>query len=207
MGMKLNNANYALIAVDIQNDFCPGGALAVKHGDRIIKPLNKLIEFFDRLEFPIIFTRDWHPPNHRSFKEYGGIWPVHCVRGTKGAEFHPLLKVPKDAIIISKATEPDSEAYSGFQGTDLAQILKRLGSNKLFIGGLATDYCVKNTVIDALNNGFEVSVIKDCIKGVNLKKTDSATAIRYMLSKGAKLISSQELLEILGKHVAILSSF
>ncbi len=130
----------ALIVTDVQNDFCPGGSLATREGDRIIPRLNVLVDTFTASDLPVLFTRDWHPPNHCSFKENGGPWPSHCVRNTRGAAFHPDLKVPRSATIISKATEPDREAYSAFQGTNLSSILKEIGVNELFVGGLATDY-------------------------------------------------------------------
>ncbi|MEM3151578.1 MAG: isochorismatase family protein, partial [Candidatus Bathyarchaeia archaeon] len=139
----------ALIIVDVQNDFLPGGALPVPNGDKVIPILNKYIELFNKVGAAIFATRDWHPPNHISFKTQGGIWPPHCIQNSKGAEFASNLKLPKNVNIISKAVNPNMEAYSGFEGTDLALKLKELGVKKVFIGGLATDYCVKNTVLDA----------------------------------------------------------
>ncbi len=176
----------ALVVVDFQRDFCDGGALAVRGADELLQPLNLLVRAFERARQPVFFTRDWHPPNHCSFRNYGGAWPPHCVVGTPGAQFHPLLEVPKDAFVISKATSADKDAYSGFQGTDLGRRLRRLGVRRVYVCGLATDYCVKNTVLDALALGFEVRLVADCIRGVNLKRTDSANAVRSMLSAGAK---------------------
>lgn len=180
----------ALIVVDVQNDFCPGGSLAVKDGDSVVTPLNSVIEAFHRAGLPIVFTRDWHPKNHCSFKSQGGIWPPHCIAGTKGAGFHRDLEVPHDSIIISKATEPDFEAYSGFQGTRLGTQLKLLGVEELFVGGLATDYCVKQTTLDGLAEWFKVDVMTDCVEGVDVKRGDSASALRLMSKKGAKLTTS-----------------
>lgn len=180
----------ALIVVDVQNDFCPGGALAVANGDSVIPPLNKAIMAFHGSGLPVVFTRDWHPENHCSFKEQGGVWPRHCVAGTEGAKFHPGLNVPSGSIIVSKATRPGSEAYSGFQGTELEKRLKRLGVTELFLGGLATDYCVKQTALDGLDAGFEVDVMTDCIEGVNMKRGDSSSALQLMSKKGAKLATS-----------------
>lgn len=180
----------ALVVVDVQNDFCPGGALAVARGDSIIPTLNSVISAFRESGLPVVFTRDWHPRNHCSFKEQGGVWPKHCVARTPGAGFHPRLEIPKGSIIVSKGTKPDLEAYSGFQGTNLDRRLKRLGVEELLVGGLATDYCVKQTALDALKAGFDVRVMKDCVKGVNLSKGDSAAALRLLARRGAKLTDS-----------------
>lgn len=178
----------ALIVVDVQNDFCPGGALAVTDGDKIIEPINNIIRKFEADGLPIVFTRDWHPANHSSFKSNGGVWPSHCVAGTKGAEFHPDLYFPSVAFLVSKATEPDMEAYSGFQGTGLASWLRQLDADELVVTGLATDYCVKNTVVDALKLGFSVTVIKEAIRAVNVNPDDGDNAINEMFSLGAKII-------------------
>ncbi len=199
-------ATFALIVVDVQNDFCPGGALAVKDGDKIIPPLNALVDAFTTSNLPVCFTRDWHPPDHSSFRENGGPWPSHCVRNSRGAGFHPDLHVPKNALVVSKATEPDKEAYSGFQGTDLSSTLKRMGVTELFVGGLATDYCVKNTVGDALEEGFLVNVLTDCVRGVNLKRTESAKALRWMKVRGAKERVSENVLKSINRRAAVVSS-
>ena len=199
-------ATFALIVVDVQNDFCPGGALAVKDGDKIIPPLNALVNAFTTSNLPVCFTRDWHPPDHSSFRENGGPWPSHCVRNSRGAGFHPDLHVPKNALVVSKATEPDKEAYSGFQGTDLSSTLKRMGVTELFVGGLATDYCVKNTVGDALREGFLVNVLTDCVRGVNLKRTESAKALRWMKVRGAKERVSENVLKSINRRAAVVSS-
>ncbi len=178
--------------VDVQRDFCPGGALAVKDGDKVVPKLNNVIESFIRAGLPVFFTRDWHPPNHMSFKSQGGVWPPHCVEGTRGAEFHPELRVPKGAVVISKGTEPKREAYSGFQGTDLEKRLKDLGVGEIVVGGLTTDYCVRQSSLDALKAGFKVKVLEDCIKGVNLHDNDSKLALTEIVDKGAELVSSLE---------------
>ena len=196
----------ALVVVDVQNDFCPGGSLAVGGADRIIPRLNRVITTFERMGTPIFFTRDWHPRNHCSFKEQGGVWPAHCVKGTRGARFHPDLKVPRRARIISKATEPAVEAYSGFQGTELARDLQQLGVREIFVGGLATDYCVKNTVLDGLAAGLGVFLLSDCVEGVNLKPSDAARAVKEVLARGAKSITSSDALNKIDRHVAVLSS-
>jgi nicotinamidase/pyrazinamidase len=183
-------AKAALVVVDVQRDFCPGGALAVVGGDSIIPTLNSVISAFRESRLPVVFTRDWHPRNHCSFKEQGGEWPKHCVALTRGAGFHPGLRIPRGSIIVSKGTRPNLEAYSGFQGTDLEKRLKRLGVEELFIGGLAADYCVKQTALDALGAGFEVYVMTDCVRGVNLRKGDSSAALRLLAKRGAGLTGS-----------------
>lgn len=177
--------NSAIIAVDIQNDFCPRGALPVPDGDTVIYSMNLYITKFSKMGLPVYFTRDWHPQNHISFKTNGGIWPEHCVQETYGAELHKKLLIPSQAVIISKGISPDDEGYSGFQGTDLDKRLKAKNIRQLFIGGLATDYCVKSTVLDALHAGFEVFFLSDASKGVDVNPGDSEQAIDEMLKEGA----------------------
>lgn len=179
----------ALIVVDVQNDFCPGGALPVNNGDKVVEPINRLTRQFESEGLPIVFTRDWHPVNHSSFKGNGGIWPSHCVVGTKGAAFHPQLYFPSFAFLVSKATEPDMEAYSGFQGTGLASWLRQLEVDEVIVAGLATDYCIKNTVLDALKLGFKVLVAADAISAVDVNPGDGEKAIQEMLQNGAELIN------------------
>ncbi len=193
MKVKLNEKD-ALIIVDVQKDFCPGGALPVPDGDKVVPVLNRYIEIFSSRGLPVFATRDWHPSNHSSFKEYGGQWPPHCIKNTPGAEFHPDLKLPERVKIISKAVSRFKEAYSGFEGTKLKNHLKRLKRRRLFIGGLATDYCVKNTVLDALKFGYIVFLLLDGSKGVDVNKGDSERAIEEMLSKGAIGIEISDLL-------------
>ncbi|MGA3020925.1 MAG: nicotinamidase [Candidatus Micrarchaeales archaeon] len=188
--------NSALIVVDFQNDFCPGGALGVKDGDTIVSGINKLVEKFSNNGLLVVFTRDWHPANHCSFAAYGGIWPAHCVSGTKGAEFHPKLMIPKDSMIISKGTDPDKEAYSGFEGTELSRILKEKEIKQVFVCGLATDYCVKNTAADAIKLSFTTYLLLDCIKGVDIREGDSAEALKYLEGLGSKSIRSKEILDL-----------
>jgi nicotinamidase/pyrazinamidase len=175
----------ALIVVDVQNDFCPGGALAVNGGDKIIEPLNSVVNRFLRKGEPVFFTRDWHPPNHISFKQRGGPWPPHCVQNTLGAEFHPKLYVPNTAKIISKGSDPNKDAYSGFQGTELLDLLKKARTTRVYVGGLATDYCVKNTVLDSIKFGFDTYLLVDAMRGVDLLEGDSERAIKEMLKAGA----------------------
>lgn len=184
--------NTALVVVDIQNDFCPGGALAVSEGDRVVPVLNKYIQLFRKARAPIFFTRDWHPQDHSSFKTHGGIWPVHCVQGTDGAKFHPDLLPPAETEIISKADKKD-EAYSFFRGTDMAERLRGQGIKTLLVGGLTTDYCVRETILDGLKFGFNVYHLDDASKGVNAKPDDSDRAVQEMVSKGAKRITLSNL--------------
>jgi len=183
----------ALLIVDVQNDFCPGGTLAVPEGDRVVPLLNKYIRIFQAEGAPIVATRDWHPRDHCSFKPFGGIWPPHCVRNTPGAEFHAELKLPKEATIISKGTNPKIEAYSGFQQTALSEWLTTRRVEAVFVGGLATDYCVKSTVLDALKAGFKAVYLADASRGVNVKPTDSEQAEREMQRAGAGRVTLAEI--------------
>lgn len=185
MGFVVDETS-ALILVDVQRDFCSGGALPVPEGDSIAPVLNRYVQKFAAAGAPIYATRDWHPPNHISFTSQGGSWPQHCVQNTDGAAFHPGLELPERVTIVSKALEPSSDAYSGFEGTNLAEDLRNQGINRLFIGGLATDYCVKHTVLDALDLGFDVILLEDAIRGVDVTAGDSDKAIRDMVEKGAK---------------------
>ena len=186
----------ALVVVDIQNDFCPGGALPVPDGDQVVPAINKYIQLFRSANAQIIYTRDWHPSDHSSFKTQGGPWPPHCVQGSEGAKFRADLLPPNEGEIVSKANRKD-DAYSFFQGADLAHRLRRLrfrlglrgGIKQLFVGGLATDYCVKETVLDGLKLGFQVYYLDDASKGVNVNPDDSELAIKEMLSKGAKKVT------------------
>src|ERR1700757_4198445 len=131
----------ALIIVDVQNDFCPGGALPVAEGDRVVPVLNRWIDSAGRGRALIVASRDWHPRNHISFRERGGPWPVHCVQDTPGAAFHPDLHLPADALIRSKGMAPDKDNYSPFEGTDFTETLRRRGVRRLWVGGLAQDVC------------------------------------------------------------------
>lgn len=196
--MKRSTLKKALLVVDVQNDFCPGGALAVPEGDKIIKNLNGYIKIFSQKKLPIFASRDWHPKKTKHFEEFGGIWPSHCVRDTKGAQFHPRLKLPKEAVILSKGMDPEKESYSTFDGLDnnnspLINLLRAFGIEELYIGGLATDYCVKHSVIDALRAGFKVRLLIDAIKGVDLNPGDSARAIKEMVGHGARETTLEEI--------------
>lgn len=185
----------ALIAVDVQQDFLPGGSLAVDHGDEIVPVLNEYIAAFGRHRLPVYATRDWHPRDHCSFRAAGGVWPPHCVAGTAGADFAPGLALPQDVKVVSKATTPAKDAYSGFEDTGLAEELRSRGIRRLFIGGLATDYCVLSTVSDALSAGFEVFVLEDAVRAVNLKPDDGARALQSMRERGATPLRLETLSE------------
>jgi nicotinamidase/pyrazinamidase len=185
MKFKIEKSD-SLIVVDVQRDFCPGGALPVPECNRTVAVLNRYIDIFNESGAKTFATRDWHPPNHISFKPHGGPWPPHCVQGSRGAEFHPDLKLSKNIRIISKATDPSRESYSGFDGTELEDDLRRNRVRRLFIGGLATDYCIKNTVFDALKLGFETVLLLDATRGIDQKPRDSQEAIQEMIRRGAK---------------------
>ena len=183
----------ALVVIDVQNDFCPGGALPVPEGERVVPALNRYIERFVASGSRIFATRDWHPPNHLSFKERGGIWPRHCVKGTPGASLHAGLGLPPGCEIVSKGSDPDQEAYSAFQGTGLAKRLRDTGVRRLFVGGLATDFCVKETVLDARKEGMEVFFLEDASRGVGVSPGDVSDAIVRMREAGARTISFSDL--------------
>ncbi len=175
----------ALLIVDVQVDFLPAGSLAVPAGDEVVTPLNGWIARFTAANLPVFATRDWHPPNHCSFREQGGTWPAHCVARRRGAEFAAKLALPATAQVISKAMRPEADAYSGFQGTDLDVQLRRAQIRRLFVGGLATDYCVFHTVNDALRLGYAVLLLVDAIRAVDLQTGDGERAKAAMLAAGA----------------------
>lgn len=188
----------ALVVVDLQNDFCPGGALGVKEGDKVVTVINAYIEKFTAAGLPVIATRDCHPPKTSHFKEFGGLWPVHCVEGTRGAEFHPALVLPDGTVIITKGDRPDEDAYSCFQGRDpagrtFAEILRGEGVFHIYLGGLATDYCVKDTALDAAREGFKVTLLADAVAGVDLRPGDSEKALEEIIESGADTITVDEL--------------
>ena len=186
-----SNNKQALIVVDVQNDFCPGGALAVAHGDEVVAPLNKLIHEFLQRGDPVYKSRDWHPATTKHFQAYGGTWPVHSVQGTPGAEFHPALKDDPRIQIISKGLG-DEDCYSAFDGTDLSAQLRQQGVEEVWVGGLATDYCVRNTVLDALKEGFAVKALKNAMRAVELNSGDGDRAIQEMRVAGAEIVISDE---------------
>ena len=188
----------ALLIVDLQNDFCPGGALQVPDGDKVVAPLNLAINRFQVEGLPILASRDWHPARTHHFLEYGGTWPVHCVQNTPGAEFHPDLRLPDDVIVITKGIDPEQDSYSAFDGTTtdgfpLEQFLKTRGIAKLYIGGLATDYCVKATAQEGLLLRKKVTILLDAIAGVEMVPGDSSRALEGLRQGGAEFIRAHEL--------------
>jgi len=190
----------ALVVNDVQDCFLPGGSLGVQSGDEVIAPLNKAILIFQRLELPIFFTRDWHPADHCSFQQQGGPWPVHCLADTEGSDFAADLIVPENRVIISKGTDRNYEEYSSFRGRDyqgvmLSEHLEQLKVRRVFIGGLATDYCILNSVIDLRNVGYEVFVLIDGVRAVNVKPDDEEKALNKMRRIGAEFVDSSSLQE------------
>jgi nicotinamidase/pyrazinamidase len=182
----------AVLIVDVQVDFLPGGNLAVQRGDEVVPVLNRYLALARREKLPVFASRDWHPRAHCSFRDRGGPWPEHCLAGSPGAAFAPGLALPHDAVIISKAATRDSDAYSAFQGTGLAQRLREAGVKRLLVGGLATDYCVLNTVLDARKAGFEVLLLADAIRAVNVEPGDGERAEREMLAAGAVAVGPED---------------
>jgi nicotinamidase/pyrazinamidase len=175
----------ALVIVDFQNDFTPGGALAVPHGDQIAGRLNALMDSGD---FDLIVaTRDWHPPDHGSFEGRGGPWPVHCVAGTHGAELHAALRAERVDVIVDKGRDPATEGYSGFDGTDLAAILRERGIDRVVVAGLATDYCVRATALDALREGFAVTLDSAASRGIDVEPGDVDRALDEVRAAGGEV--------------------
>jgi nicotinamidase/pyrazinamidase len=183
--LTVTRAGDALIVVDVQNDFLPGGSLAVPHGDEVVPVLNRYIELFQSRGLPVFATRDWHPGDHCSFQPQGGPWPPHCISGTRGAEFAPGLEISKQVPVISKGTTREKDAYSAFEGTDLGRRLERLGITRVYVGGLATDYCVLNTVRDARALGLSVFLLRDACRAVNVQPRDGERAEQEMIRLGA----------------------
>ena len=184
----------SLLIIDVQNDFCPGGALPVPAGDRVVAPLNRAAELFAAAGLPVVASRDWHPPVTSHFNAYGGIWPSHCVQGSRGAEFHPQLRLPPGYFLLSKGFESDTDSYSAFDGrladgSSLQLLLATLGVARLFVGGLATDYCVKESVLAALRTGLQVVVLEDAVAGVDVTAGDSLRAMKEMKTAGASFSS------------------
>jgi nicotinamidase/pyrazinamidase len=187
--LRIDPAHDALLIVDVQNDFCAGGALAVPQGDAVVVPINRLLQY----PWLTVATKDWHPVEHCSFQAHGGPWPPHCVQGTAGAELHPQLESAKIQVIITKGSRPDRDAYSGFDGTNLASLLHDKGVQRVVVCGLATDYCVRATAQDALKAGFEVLVLEDAIRGVEVNPGDSQRAVDDLKAAGARFIASEDL--------------
>ncbi len=184
------------MVVDVQEDFCPGGALPVTHGDGIVPEVNRWVGAFRKAGRPVAYTQDWHPRRHVSFSGRGGPWPPHCIQGSKGAQFHPDLRV--EGTIFRKGFELDQEAYSGFQGrlsdprgieeVDPATWLRTQGVGQLFICGLAQDYCVKATALDALQNGFKATVISEATRPVEVNHGDGEKALKEIEAAGGSVL-------------------
>jgi nicotinamidase/pyrazinamidase len=186
----------ALLIIDVQKDFCAGGALAVPNGDRVVPPLNRYIADAVKRGWSVYASRDWHPPVTKHFREYGGQWPPHCVQGTEGAAFHDDLQLPPSVIVISAGDSPDSDGYSAFEGhvpdgTPLVDDLRNRGVRHLYVGGLATDYCVRHSVLDALRAGFDVKVLPDAIAGIDVTAGDSQRAVDEMRAAGAEVAGTK----------------
>ena len=191
-------SRIALLIVDVQKDFCPGGALGISGGDLIIPFVNSYFRLFRRYALPIFVTRDWHPPKTRHFQQFGGKWPVHCVQNSEGARFHPGIELPPDAIILSKGTDPERDDYSAFSaltdsGLPLHRLLEQKAIHALYIGGLATDYCVRETTLDALRAGISITLLEDAVRGVDLVAGDSERAIADMIAAGADTTTIEKL--------------
>jgi nicotinamidase/pyrazinamidase len=198
MAVTIDPSHDALVIVDVQNDFCPGGSLAVADGDAVAPVLSRYAQRFAAVGAPVFASRDWHPSITKHFKAYGGVWPPHCIQQTHGAEFHPALALPTSAQIVSKGMDPDADAYSCFQaetadGMDFATALRAGGVRRLFVGGLATDYCVKSTVLDARRYGFAAVVLEDAVRAVDITPGDGEKALAEMKAAGAGLLRFQDL--------------
>lgn len=192
-------ASRALLIVDVQHDFCPGGALPAEDGDDVVPVLNRTVEKFQAAGYPVFASRDWHPEGSAHFEERGGPWPPHCIQGTEGAEFHRDLVLPDEAIIITKGDDPDEdEGYSAFEGKsdDGASLISKLQEadvEEVFVGGLATDYCVRASALDAVKAGFRTHLIVDAVRGVDLNPGDSGLAIEEMKRDGVHVTMSDQI--------------
>ncbi|MBV9606605.1 MAG: nicotinamidase [Solirubrobacterales bacterium] len=174
----------ALIVVDVQNDFCPGGALAVPDGDAVVEPINRLAS-----QSPfVVATRDWHPPDHGSFASQGGPWPRHCVAGTPGAELHAGIDRGRVDVVVDKGQAPDREGYSGFEGTELKRLLRSRGVDAVDLAGLALDYCVKATALDARRAGLAVTVHRGATRAVEVQPGDGERAVEELRAAGVEVV-------------------
>jgi nicotinamidase/pyrazinamidase len=195
----MNRQTDALLIVDVQNDFCANGALAVPAGDEVVPVINAVARAFAERGATVLASRDWHPRVTSHFAESGGPWPVHCVAGTPGAAFHPALRLPADTEIVTKGDDPGADGYSAFEGRldsgeRLAEGLRSRGVTRLFVAGLATDYCVKHSVLDARRAGLDVAVIEDAVRAVDVSPGDGRAALDEVTRAGAQLVTSAEVL-------------
>lgn len=181
----------ALLIVDVQRDFLPGGALAVPRGDEVVPIMAALGARFASARLPVVASRDWHPRNHSSFIDQGGPWPPHCVAGTPGAELDAGLRLPADTKVVDKATTPGEDVYSAFEGTELAAWLRERGVTRLAVGGLATEYCVLNTAADAIRMGFDVLLVEDAIRAID--DADGRRAVEKLREMGATITDSHRI--------------
>lgn len=188
--MQAPGPGDALLVVDVQNDFLPGGALGITGGDVIVAPVNRMLAAWRKRGLPVFLSRDWHPAGHCSFSARGGPWPEHCVAGTRGAEFAAALAIAPDDVVISKATRADRDAYSALDGTPLGQALRAFSVTRLFIAGLATDYCVRATGRDARAAGLDVVVLKDAVCAVDVQPGDGERALAELIAEGCELSST-----------------
>lgn len=180
-------SDEALLIVDVQNDFCPGGSLPIPRGDAVVPEINRWIEAATEAGALVVASRDWHPAHHVSFAQRGGPWPPHCIQDSRGAAFHPELALPEGATVVSKGTDPDADAYSAFDGTGLADWLRERNVSTLWVGGLAQDVCVRATVLDARAEGFEVHVITEATRPVDVNPGDGERALEEMRRAGAAI--------------------
>lgn len=192
--------NSVLLVVDMQNDFLPGGALGVPDGDTIVPVINDYIHLFIDADMPVIATRDWHPPETTHFKERGGNWEPHCIQGTEGAEFAPDLELPDDVIVMSKGMDPSVDGYSAFlakdeDGRSLEEVLDDLGVEHIYIGGLALDYCVRASSLDAQNQGRDITVLIDATRAVNQEIHDAEETIEEIVRQGGELATLEHVRE------------
>ena len=185
MNQPMLRAGDALLVVDVQNDFCAGGALAVPGGDEVVPVLNRWIAVARGAGVPIVASRCWHPRGHVSFVERGGPWPPHCVQGTRGAEFHPELALPEGVAVVTKGADPDRDDYSDFAGTGLTERLRALGVRRLFVGGLALDYCIRASVLEGVAAGFDVHLIRQATRAVEVHDGDGERALAEVRAAGA----------------------
>lgn len=183
----------ALIVVDVQNDFCEGGSLAVPKSSEILAPINELLERYHSVGALVFATRDWHPSDHSSFQTQGGEWPVHCVADTPGAAFHSQLRWPESTRVISKGAAREGNGYSGFESPELEKELREAGITDLTICGLATDYCVRATALDACRSGFRVTVVADAVRAVDLAAGDGDRALAELRQAGARICTAPEI--------------
>jgi nicotinamidase/pyrazinamidase len=197
--MQAPGAGDALLVVDVQNDFLPGGALGIADGDVVVPPINRLLEAWRARGLPVYMSRCWHPPGHCSFRERGGPWPPHCIADSHGAEFSAELSRSPADVVISKATQVDRDAYSALDGTGLDEQLRRRGIRRIFVAGLATDYCVRATGLDARSTGFDVVTLTDAICAVNAEPGDDARALAELAAAGVGFAQTSEVLESMGR--------